>query len=245
LPNLQGLHWQQQGAGYLAGVVAASISESGHIAAIGREDSPWITNYMIGFRNGAHSVNPTIKVELPYLPAADSWENQYDPAAGKDVTEKLLAASPDIDVVFQVAGGGYDAGGYQPTTTGTTGAGILEAACAKSGVHAIGLEVDQHLSLAADPAATKCLVTSAMKSFATSVSNAIVRVSDGTAVGGTIDQNLTNAGVDIAPFYDFQSLITPDIQATIDAAKAGLKDGTIRACVEDGDGDCVSPAPAG
>ena len=245
VPNLQALTWSQQQAGYLAGIVAASISKSGHIAAIGRADSPWITNYMIGYRNGATSVDPAIRVDLPLISTSpDAWEDQYDPAAGKAFTEKLLAASPDIDVVFQAAGGAYDAGGYHANTAGTTGAGILEATCAREGVYAIGEEVDQHLSLASDPAATKCLVTSAVNSYATSVSDAITRVSDGTATGGTIKQDLTNGGVALAPFYDFASLITPNIQARIDSAIAGLADGSIKACVEEAGGDCVYPPPS-
>ncbi len=199
---------------------------------------------MVGYRNGALSVDPTITVDLPFVSAAEvAWEDEYDPAAGKAFTEKVLAASPDIDVVFQVAGGDYDAGGGEANTGGTTGTGILEAACAKDGVYAIGVDVDQHLSLAGNPAATSCLVTSAMKSFAKGVSDAIVRVAEGTAVGGTVFEDSTNGGVGLAPFYDHASLITPDIHARIDAARSGLANGSITACVEDGGGYCVSPAP--
>jgi len=146
--------------------------------------------------------------------------------------------------VFQAAGGAYDAGGYQASTAGTTGAGILEAACAKDGVYAIGVEVDQRNSLSDDPAATKCLVTSAMNSYATSVAAAIMRVADGTAPAGTIKQNLTNGGVALAPFNEFASLITPDIQARIDSAIASLANGSIKACVEEAGGACVYPPPS-
>ena len=68
LPNFQGLSFKEQQPGYLAGIVAASISKSHHIAAIGGTASvPAVPNYMIGYRNGALSVDPTVKVELKYV----------------------------------------------------------------------------------------------------------------------------------------------------------------------------------
>src|SRR5206468_1474870 len=63
LPNVQGIQWKEQQPGYLAGIVAASLSKSGHIAAVGGTASvPAVPNYIIGYKNGALSVNPNIKV---------------------------------------------------------------------------------------------------------------------------------------------------------------------------------------
>jgi basic membrane protein A len=54
LPNYQGLVFKEYQPGYLAGVVAASISKSGHIAAIGgTKVVPAVANYMAGYANGA------------------------------------------------------------------------------------------------------------------------------------------------------------------------------------------------
>ena len=54
---------------------------------------------------------------------------------------------------------------------GNTGNGVLEAAC-DAGIHGIGVDVDQHLSLADDPASQKCVVTSAEKFLKKNVSDA-------------------------------------------------------------------------
>ena len=48
--------------------------------------------------------------------------------------------------------------------------------------------------------------------------------------GGTVTLDITTDSVGLAPFYDHQNLITADIQAKIDAAIKGLKDGSIDPC---------------
>jgi basic membrane protein A len=213
LPNYQGLVFKEAQPGYLAGIVAASISKSGHIAAIGgTKVVPAVANYIAGYANGALSVNPNIKVEKQFVSEAPDAAAFNDPAGGKAFAEQLLAQNKDVDVMFQVAG--------------KTGNGVLQAAC-DANIFAIGVDVDQHEST---PETAKCTVTSAEKKLTKAVSDAIGRVADGSAKGGTVPLDITTDSVGLAPFYDFQSLITADIQSKIDAAIAGLKDGSIDAC---------------
>jgi basic membrane protein A len=221
LPNYQGLVFKEQQPGYLAGVVAASISKSHHIAAIGGTATvPAVPNYMIGYLNGAKSVDASIKVELKYVSAAPDTKAFNDPAGGKAAADQLLSQNPDIDVMFQVAG--------------KTGNGVLQSACDHN-IHAIGVDVDQFLST---PDTAKCTVVSAEKNLTKAVSDAIQRVNAKTDKGGTIPLDITTDSVGLSPFHDSQSMITPDIQSKIDAAIKGLKDGTIKACVETPFGAC-------
>jgi basic membrane protein A len=221
LPNYQGLVFKEQQPGYLAGVVAASISKSGHIAAIGGTATvPAVPNYMIGYLNGAKSVKSDIKVELKYVSAAPDAKAFNDPAGGKAAADQLLSQNPDIDVLFQVAG--------------KTGNGVLQSACDHN-IHAIGVDVDQFVST---PDTAKCTVVSAEKKLTKAVSDAIKRVNDKKDKGGTIPLDITTDSVGLSPFHDSQSMITPDIQAKIDAAIKGLKDGSIKACVETPFGSC-------
>ncbi len=213
LPNYQGLVFKEAQAGYLAGIVAASISKTGHIAAIGgTKVVPAVANYIAGYANGAASTNPAIKVEQQYVSEAPDAAAFNDPPGGKAFAEHLLNSDPDIDVMFQVAG--------------KTGNGVLQAAC-DAKIWAIGVDVDQHLST---PESDACIVTSAEKKLTKAVSDAIQRVADGSAKGGTVPLDITTDSIGLSPFYDFASLITPDIQAKIDAAIAGLKDGSVDAC---------------
>ncbi len=221
LPNYQGLTFKEQQPGYLAGIVAASISKSHHIAAIGGTASvPAVPNYMIGYRNGALSVDPTVKVELQYVSPAPDAKAFADPAGGKAFAQQLLATAKDVDVLFQVAG--------------STGNGVLQAAC-DAKIYAIGVDVDQFVST---PATSACTVVSAEKKLTVAVSAAIQKIAAGTAAGGTVRLDITSDSVGLSPFHDSQSLITPDIQAKLDKAVADLKSGALKACVEDAFGYC-------
>jgi basic membrane protein A len=221
LPNYQGLSFKEQQPGYLAGIVAASISKSHHIAAIaGTASVPSNPNYTIGYFNGARAADPTVKVEIQYVSPAPDAKAFADPAGGKAFAQQLLGAFPDVDVLFQVAG--------------STGNGVLQAAC-DAKINAIGVDVDQFLST---PATKQCTVTSAEKNVHNAVMAAIQRVAAGTDRGGTLHLDITTDSIGLAPFHDFQSLITADTQAKIDKAIADLKSGAIKACVEDAFGYC-------
>ncbi len=116
LPNLQGINWREQQPGYLAGIVAASVSKTGHIAAVGGTAViPAVVNYIEGYANGAKSINPDAVVTVTYVSGAPDTAAFNDPAGGQAIAQQLLAQDPDIDVMFQVAG--------------KTGNGVLQAAC--------------------------------------------------------------------------------------------------------------------
>ena len=132
-------------------------------------------------------------------------------------SEATPAETPALDVLFQVAG--------------LTGNGLVDAACAAK-INAIGVDVDQHESY---PASQACILTSAEKHLAVSVSNSIQQISAKTAKGGLVFYNAANDGIGLAPFYDAASKLPTDIQTKIDAAIAGMKDGSVITC---------PPAPA-
>lgn len=214
LPNYESLIYSEAQAGYLAGIVAASISESGVVAAIGGSGTiPPVVNYMRGYENGVLSVNPDATVILKYV-SNDLNVAFNDPTTGKSFADEFLGVNEDVDVMFQVAG--------------KTGNGVLDSVVA-AGIYGIGVDVDQWVSY---PAAQVCLVTSAEKKLTTSVSEAI----QGFAAGGdertgNVFLGAAEGMVGISPFYQFGDLITEDIQATIDDAFAGMADGTLNPCL--------------
>ena len=225
LPNRVGIGWHEEEPGYLAGIVAAHISKTGVIAAVGGTNSvPAVPNYIIGFENGAKSVNPDIEVITYYVSPAPDAKAFNDPAQGKSDASQLLAFFPDIDVFFQVAG--------------KTGNGVLEAAC-EAGIYGIGVDVDQFVSA---PEYQDCIVVSAEKKLSKNVSDMIVKVAEGTEPSGGVKLGIDTDDVGLSPFHDFESQVTPELQADLDAAIAGLKDGSIQACELSPFQSCVQPA---
>jgi len=223
LPNLQGLNWREQQPGYLAGIVAASVSKTGHIAAVGGTAVvPAVPNYIEGFANGAKSINPDTVVTVTYVSGAPDTAAFGDPAGGQAIAQQLLAQDPDIDVMFQVAG--------------KTGNGVLQAAC-DAGIYAIGVDVDQFLST---PETSTCTIVSAEKKLTKNVSDAIQRIAAGTDQGGILRLGIDTQDVGLSPFHDFENLITPETSDALAAAEAALADGSLQACeAQEGSGFCV------
>jgi basic membrane protein A and related proteins len=210
--NYMGLLYNEAQAGYLAGIVAANISETGVIGAIGGIDSvPPVVNYISGYANGAASVNPDIEVLIEYA-STDITTAFNDPATGRSIAEQMLDA--DADVLFQVAG--------------LTGQGVLEAVC-DAGAFGIGVDVDQWISL---PDLGECIVTSAEKKLKESVQAAIERVADESAEAGNIfhDAAADPPGVGVSPFHDFEDTLDPAVQEAVDEAFDALADGSIDPC---------------
>jgi basic membrane protein A len=212
LPNYQGIVFAEAQPGYLAGIVAASISKSGTIGAVGGTNVPAVVNYWRGYENGAKSVNADVKVlyqETDPNPAVGF----NDPAKGKTIAGQFISQS--ADVIFQIAG--------------LTGQGALEAVCAKDGVWGIGVDVDQAVSL---PNLSKCIVTSAEKKLVDTVKAVVLSVASDTFKAGTVPYNAasTPPAIGLSPYHDNAALITPDIQAKIDTALEGLKAGTLDPC---------------
>lgn len=207
-PNYQGILFNEAQPGYLAGIVAATVSESGTIAAVGgQSDVPPVLAYINGYRNGAASVNPDINVIVQYA------EDFNDPAKGEAAANAMIQEG--ADVIFQVAG--------------LTGAGSLRAACAAN-VLGIGVDVDQYQSL---PDAQDCIITSAEKKLQTAISQAIERYASegpqGGEEGGNFFNDATNEGIGLSEFTNLDPL-PEGLQEAVDTALEGLKDGSIDPC---------------
>jgi basic membrane protein A and related proteins len=213
LPKYISLQFQEDQAGYLAGIVAAGASKSGEIGAIGGSSicAPCV-RYIQGYELGAKSVTSTIKVDTAYVTADFSPAAFQDQAGGKTYAENFLAKFPKIDVLFQVAG--------------LTGNGVLDAACAAN-INGIGVDVDQYVSYTN---ADKCLLTSAEKHLQIAVSSALKAIADGTATPGDALYDAKNDGIGASPGHDKAAAWAPDTQAKLDAALAAMKAGTLKTC---------------
>jgi basic membrane protein A len=213
LPKYVAISYQEDQPGYLAGMVAASVSKTGEIGAIGGITlcGPCV-RYIHGFILGAQSINPNIVVKVDWVTESDFVKAFYDPSGGKLFGQQFLAQNPNVDVLFQVAG--------------NTGNGMLDAAC-DAGIYGVGVDVDQALSY---PNAAKCIVVSAEKKLAFSAAEIIKGIAAGTMTGGDNHWDAKRDGIALSPFHDFASLISADLQAKLDKALADMKAGTLKTC---------------
>jgi basic membrane protein A len=211
LPNYQGIVFAEAEPGYLAGIVAGSLSESGTIGAVGGTNVPAVVNYWRGYENGAKSVNAEIEV-LYQETDPDPAKGFNDPAKGKAIAEQFIGQ--DADVLFQIAG--------------LTGQGVLEAACSAD-IHGIGVDVDQVNTL---PNLAPCIVTSAEKKLKDTVEAVVTSVAAGTFEAGTVvyDAASEPPAIGLSPYHENEDLITPEIQAAIDEAFGAFQDGSLDPC---------------
>jgi basic membrane protein A len=196
-PNSLGLIFPSEEAGYLAGIVAASMSKSGTISTVGGIKLPSVDNWIAGFRQGAMDTNPDIKLLNAYS------QDFVDAAKCKEIA--LDQISQGSDVVFQVAG--------------QCGLGALDAAC-QEGVYAIGVDADQ--SFAGD-----CVLTSALKPLETAVFETIKSAQDGTFEGGTNRSFGIEEFPDAALLAPLSSDVPADVQTAVDEATEKLISGEI------------------
>ncbi|MGH3010840.1 MAG: BMP family lipoprotein [Gaiellaceae bacterium] len=197
LPNVLGLQFPSEEAGYLAGIVAAGITETNTVSTVGGIKIPPVDNWIAGFRQAVMDTNPDITLLNAYS------QDFVDAAKCKEIA--LDQISQGSDVVFQVAG--------------QCGLGALDAAC-QEGVFAIGVDADQ--SFAGD-----CVVTSALKPLELAVFETIKSAQDGTFEGGTNRffgiEEFPDAEL-LAPMTD---AVPADVQAAVEEAKQALISGEI------------------
>ena len=203
LPNLTGLVFKEDQAGYLAGVLAASLTKSGTIAAVlGTDLVPPVVAFKEGYETGAKSVNPDIKIISTFHPGELS-QAFTDPEWGAATAKQAI--DQGADVIFGAGG--------------MTGNGALQEVATHEGLFCIGVDTDQWETL---PAAHPCLVSSATKPIAASLVDLLQQAAAGTISGG----NYVGGG-GLAPFHDFEDVVPQEVKDLLDEVRAGLLDGSI------------------
>ena len=206
--NLVGLTFKEDQPGFLAGALAGLMTQTNVIGAVaGLVTVPPVVNYVKGYTAGAHYTNPKVKVLTIYQPESGA-KDFNDPDWGKQ--QALTFFGQKADIIFGVGG--------------NTGNGALVAAKEK-GKLCIGVDVDQYVSY---PDVATCLITSAQKHLRQAVKSAITNMVQNSWKSGLLTFDITNDGIGLAPYHDWDSKISADIKAKIADTMAKLKDGSLK-----------------
>lgn len=197
LKNVTSLMFAEDQAGYLAGVLAGCVSETGKVATVSGMEIPPVQRFVVGFQTGAKSVNPQIVTLNQYIPDFN------DPATGKTVGQSFI--SQGADVIFAVGG--------------NTGNGGLLAA-KEAGKKAIGVDVDQYLTY---PEVKDALLTSATKRMDVATQTAVKEFASGQLKPGIELATVATGGVGLAPYHDWESKVSQACKAKVDSALAAIK----------------------
>lgn len=193
LPNVTGLIFPEDQAGFLAGALAALLSESGTIAAVlGTDQVPPVVAFKEGYENGAEYVNPDIEILSTYHPGG--LDTAFtDPEWGASTARQAI--DNGADVVFGAGG--------------NTGNGaLIEIAKDGGDVLCIGVDTDQWETV---EDAHPCLVTSAMKLIDDGVVDLVEQAAEGAIPTG----NYVGA-VGLADYHDLADAVPDEVKTAIE-----------------------------
>ncbi len=185
--------------GFLAGALAAMMSESGTVGYIGGKEVPSQVRFEVGYEEGVAYINESCKVLPTYVGAFN------DPATGKEFALELI--NQGADVIFH--------------TAGQSGGGMFEAVGETDGVYAIGVDSNQ------DGIVEGKVLTSTLKNLDAIAYDMIERVVGGNFTSGTVVYDLTNGGVGLTDMEFTKDAIGEEKLAKLDEIKAGIIDGSI------------------
>ena len=198
LPNVQSVVFKEQEGSFLVGMMAAMASKTGKVGFVGGMDIPLIRKFECGYEQGAKYANP--KAEVFQNMTGTTGAAWNDPARGGELAKAQFAKG--ADVIFAAAGG--------------TGTGVYQAA-KDSGKLAIGVDSNQnHLQ-------PGTMLTSMVKRVDVAVYNAFQGIKPGVSALG-----LKEGGVDVAMDEHNAKLVSPEMKAKVDAARADIIAGRIQ-----------------
>lgn len=202
-PNVRSVVFKEEEGGYLVGLLAAMASKTGTVSFVGGMDVPLIRRFYCGYAIGAIEGKKGTKVLNNWTgdtPAA--WN---DPAKGSEIAKAQM--DQGSDVIYHAAGG--------------TGIGVLQAA-ADAGKLGIGVDSNQN---GLHPGH---VLTSMVKGVDTAVYKAFEDVAADKFTAGIVQMGLKDDGVSYAMDENNAKLITPEMKAAVEAAKADIISGKIK-----------------
>jgi basic membrane protein A len=201
-PNVQSVVFKEHEGSFLVGMAAAMASKTGKVGFVGGMDIPLIRNFAHGYQQGVKYINPDAEVFVNMTGTTPAAWN--DPAKGAELAQSQFDRG--ADVVYAAAGG--------------TGLGVLQAA-ADSGKLSIGVDSNQNYL---HPGS---VLTSMLKRVDVAVYNAFKDAKAGTLKTGMQNLGLAEEGVGYAIDDNNRALITPEMEAKLEDAKAKIISGEL------------------
>jgi len=216
LTNVLGQVYATDEAAFLAGYLAAGMTETGILGVFGGINIPPVTIFMDGFSYGADYYNAQKGTSVSVI----GWDTQTREGLftnnfeslddGRAFAQNLFDEGADI--ILPVAG-----------PVGLGSAALADEVGADQ-LKIIGVDADLY---ATDPEKGHVYLTSITKRMDATVRQVIEMAMNDQFGGGLIVGALENGGVDLAPFHDLDSAVPASLKAELMVIRAGIVDGTI------------------
>jgi len=212
--NIKPLVFDTAQAAFLAGYVAAGMSETGTVATFGGIKLPTVTIFMDGFADGIDYYNEAKGTSVKLLgwdkAAQDgSFTGDFeDQNKGKQLTDNFIQQGADI--ILPVAG--------------PVGLGAAAAAKASGKANLIWVDTDGFVSV---PDYKDLFITSVVKGLDVSVEQATKDAVEGNFTNEPFVGTLENEGVGLAPYHDFDSKVPAELKSEVDQLKEDIISGDV------------------
>ena len=213
--NVKPIVFDTAQAAFLAGYAAASYSKSGTVGTFGGIQIPSVTIFMDGFVDGVAYYNEqkgTSVKAIGWDVAGQTGSFTGGFAAGveaKSAAQSLI--DQNADVILPVGGPIFQSAIEAIRDSGKE-------------IAMVGVDADLYETY---PEGAEYFLTSILKGIEAGTtdvtSTAGADAFDATPYVGTLE----NDGVGIAPFHDFESKVSADLQGELDTIKEGIIDGSI------------------
>jgi basic membrane protein A len=211
--NLKGLVFNTVEPSFLAGYLAAGVSETGIVGTFGGAKIPTVTTFMDGFQTGVERYNEDNGEEVQVI----GWnKEEQEGTFTNDFTVKPKAQSVAEDMITQ----GAD---IILPVAGPAGLGALQAV-KEQGIKAIWVDTDGCVS-----ASEYCdvFLTSVLKGMDVAVEESIRASFDGSFTNELYTGTLANEGVGLAPYHKQQQAVPAELADKIEELKQQIIDGSL------------------
>jgi basic membrane protein A len=212
LDNAKPILFNTAEAAFLAGYLAAGMTETGTVATFGGLQIPSVAIFMDGFADGIAKYNEDNGTDVKLLgwdkeaqngSFSGDFENQ---SQGQTLTEQFIAQGADI--IMPVAG--------------PVGLGAAAAAESAGNVKIIWVDSDGYLTTDYG----SLILTSVMKQIGPAVEDTVAESIENFSNEPYVG-TLENEGVGLAPFHDFESEVPQELKDKIEEYKQAIISGEL------------------
>lgn len=221
LPNVYANMYNTPELGYVAGYLASQITQSDMpnanpekiVGVIVGMDIPAMNDFIGGFCQVCDENGVQVIIGYP--------ESFTD--AGKAKEMALNMYNQGADIVWQVAGG--------------AGAGVFEAA-AQAGRYSLGVDVDQTITFAGQPALAKTIVTSFTKNCGVAVKRAVDMLIAGNYPSGAETLGFAQGGIGMIENDQYKEMVPQSVKDAVAGELTRIASGSVQilSALKDQDG---------
>jgi basic membrane protein A len=214
IENVKPLVFDTAQAAFLAGYLAAGMTETGTVATFGGINLPTVSIFMDGFSDGIAHHNEAKGTDVTLL----GWDKEaqdgsftgdfQNQANGQNLTNTFIQQGADI--ILPVAG--------------PVGLGAAAAAQEAGNVRVIWVDSDGFESASQY---APLFLTSVVKRIDNAVLDATSQAVEGEYTGDPYVGTLENDGVGIAPYHDFEDEVPDELKQEIDDLRQQIIDGDL------------------